>query len=381
MPGEYCQSKRVSTQDPPAAAAALDGGIQLAAARFGRYLEAERGRSAHTVRAYLSDVESLLAHAATEGVHDLAGLELGTLRRWLGAQSESGKSRATLARRAATARAFTAWAVREELIEADPALRLKAPKREKSLPGVLHQQQVRRLVDDAESASAEGEPLALRNRAMVELLYATGVRVGELAGMDVDDLDPDRRTLRVLGKGNKERTVPYGLPAALAVDDWLRRGRPALATGTSGPALFLGARGGRVDQRQVRSVVKEMLDGWGHRRHRAARPAALRSDPPARRRGGPARRAGNPRAQQPCHHPDLHPRVRREAPAELPAGAPPGLRIAAGASGRPERRTIRPGSCPGFGLRPARRQADQGPPAGLPNHARRAGKTRRIALA
>src|SRR6478735_6992094 len=210
MPGEYCQSKRVSTQDLPAAPpAALEGDIQLAVARFGRYLEAERGRSPHTVRAYLSDVESLLAHAATEGVHDLSGLELGTLRRWLGAQSESGKSRATLARRAATARAFTAWAVREELIDADPALRLKAPKREKSLPGVLHQQQVRRLVDDAESASAEGEPLALRNRAMVELLYATGVRVGELAGMDVDDLDPDRRTLRVLGKGNKERTVPY----------------------------------------------------------------------------------------------------------------------------------------------------------------------------
>ena len=148
---------------------------------FGRYLEAERGRSAHTVRAYLSDVESLLAHAATEGVQDLAGVELGTLRRWLGAQSESGKSRATLARRAATARAFTAWAVREELIEADPALRLKAPKREKSLPGVLHQHQVRRLVDDAEAASAEGEPLALRNRAMVELLYATG-RPGRRAG-------------------------------------------------------------------------------------------------------------------------------------------------------------------------------------------------------
>src|SRR6478609_8490509 len=264
MPEEYCQSKRVSTQDPAAAPpAALEGDIQLAAARFGRYLEAERGRSAHTVRAYLSDVESLLVHAAAEGVHDLAGLELGTLRRWLGAQSESGKSRATLARRAATARAFTAWAVREELIDADPALRLKAPKREKTLPGVLHQQQVQRLVNDAETASADGGPLALRNRAMLELLYATGVRVGELAGLDIDDLDPDRRTLRVLGKGNKERTVPYGLPAALAVDDWLRRGRPALAAAGSGPALFLGARGKRVDQRQVRSVVKGLLDGLG----------------------------------------------------------------------------------------------------------------------
>ena len=196
-------------------------------------------------------------------MEDLAGLELGTLRRWLGSQSEAGMSRATLARRSATARAFTAWAIREELIDSDPALRLKAPKREKSLPGVLHQQQVLRLVEGAESAAAEGGPLPLRDRAMVELLYATGIRVGELAGLDVDDLDPDRRTLRVLGKGNKERTVPYGLPAALAVDDWLRRGRPALATDTSGPALFLGARGKRVDQRQVRSVVHDLLEALG----------------------------------------------------------------------------------------------------------------------
>ncbi|MCB5272881.1 Tyrosine recombinase XerC [Arthrobacter sp. SO5] len=242
-------------QIPAALASAAEG--------FARYLEAERGRSAHTVRAYLSDVGSLLAHAASEGIEDLAGLELGTLRRWLGSQSEAGMSRATLARRAATARAFTAWAVREELIEADPALRLKAPKREKSLPGVLHQRQVLRLVEDVESAAAEGAPVPLRNRAMVELLYATGVRVGELAGLDIDDLNPDRRTLRVLGKGNKERTVPYGLPAALAVDDWLRRGRPALAAEGSGPALFLGVRGNRVDQRQVRSVVHALLEALG----------------------------------------------------------------------------------------------------------------------
>lgn len=241
----------------------LPSALADAARGFGRYLEAERGRSAHTVRAYLSDVASLLDHAASEGVLTLADLELGTLRRWLGGQSEAGMSRATLARRAATARAFTAWAVREELITVDPALRLRAPKREKSLPGVLQQGQVRRLVEGAESAAAEGEPMALRNRAMLELLYATGVRVGELAGLDIDDLDPDRRTLRVLGKGNKERTVPYGLPAALAVDDWLRRGRPALTADGSGPALFLGVRGKRVDQRQVRSVVKRLLDGLG----------------------------------------------------------------------------------------------------------------------
>jgi integrase/recombinase XerC len=215
------------------------------------------------VRAYLSDVHSLLTVAAADGATDLDGIELATLRRWLGAQSEAGMSRSTLARRAATARSFTSWAVREELLGSDPALRLKAPKRERSLPGVLHQQQVLRVVDHLKAAAEDGGPLALRDRAMVELLYATGVRVGELAGMDVDDLDPDRRTLRVVGKGNKERTVPYGLPAAVAVDDWLRRGRPVLAVDGSGPALFLGARGRRVDQRQVRTVVKDVLDALG----------------------------------------------------------------------------------------------------------------------
>lgn len=211
----------------------------------------------------MSDLESLLGYAVQEGATRLEQLDLGILRRWLGAQSENGMARSTLARRAATARSFTKWALREELIQSDPALRLQAPKRGKSLPGVLQQQQVTRLVDGLGAEAADGSPLALRNRAMVELLYATGVRVGELAGLDIDDLDPDRRTLRVLGKGNKERTVPFGVPAALAVDDWLRRGRPALAVGSSGPALFLGAKGRRVDPRQIRAVVEKLLHGLG----------------------------------------------------------------------------------------------------------------------
>ena len=240
---------------PPALEQALGG--------FGRYLEGERARSAHTLRAYLSDLRSLLEYAASEGISDLPGLELGTLRRWLGAQSQAGMSRSTLARRSATARSFTAWAMREDLIGTDPALRLRAPRREKSLPGVLQSQQLTRLLGGLAEAAAEGAPLPVRNRAMVELLYATGLRVGELAGMDVDDLNPDRRTLRVIGKGNKERTVPYGVPAAVAVDDWLRRGRPMLAREHSGTALFLGSRGNRVDQRQVRAVVKDVFEALG----------------------------------------------------------------------------------------------------------------------
>ncbi|MCQ1956304.1 tyrosine recombinase XerC [Arthrobacter sp. zg-Y826] len=227
---------------------------------FCRYLTAERGRSEHTVRAYESDVSKLLDYALGAGAGSLQELDLGILRGWLGELSAGGQARSTLARRAATARSFTNWALREELISENPALRLKAPKKEKTLPGVLRSSQLDDLFETLQAAAPEGEPVALRDRAMVELLYATGIRVGELAGLDVDDLDPDRRTLTVLGKGNKERTVPYGLPAALAVDDWLRRGRPSMVTGDSGPALFLGKRGGRVDQRQVRSVVAVLLE-------------------------------------------------------------------------------------------------------------------------
>ncbi len=245
-----------------------------AADGFERYLVQERARSVHTVRAYLGDVQSLLIHARVEGVSTLDGLELGTVRRWLGEQSAAGMSRATLARRAATARSFTAWAVREELIAADPALRLKAPKREKSLPGVLAQPQMGRLFAGLQERAVKGEALPLRDLALVELLYATGMRVGELVALDIDDLNQERRTLTVIGKGNKERTIPYGQPAAVAAQEWLTSGRPKLCTDRSGPALFLGQRGNRVDQRQVRSVVERLFRELGDTS--ATSPHALR---------------------------------------------------------------------------------------------------------
>lgn len=241
---------------------------------FERYIAAERGRSAHTVRAYLSDLNSLFGYAAAAGAVEPGDITLGMLRSWLGELSGAGLSRATLARKAATARTFLQWAVREELIGLDPSVRLKAPKRDSSLPQVLHRQQMSRLLESLADGASAGEPLHVRNRALVEILYATGLRVGEAAGLDIDDLDQDRRTLRVVGKGNKERTVPYGLPAAVALDDWLRRGRPALATETSGPALFLGKRGRRVDQRQVRAVVGKLFADLGDTA--ATSPHALR---------------------------------------------------------------------------------------------------------
>ncbi|MBW0132746.1 tyrosine-type recombinase/integrase [Pseudonocardia abyssalis] len=217
---------------------------------FLRYLALERGRSEHTVRAYRGDLGGLLSR-----VDEVSGLDLGLLRRWLAEGHAAGLGRSTLARRAAAARTFTAWAHRTGRLANDPGALLVSPRPRPALPDVLDAAETESLFTAAVAGAAEGEPVALRDLAIVELLYATGVRVGELCGTDVDDVDECRRALRVLGKGNKERTVVFGVPAARALRRWLDGGRPALARDSSPPALFLGARGGRVDPRIVREVV------------------------------------------------------------------------------------------------------------------------------
>lgn len=223
-------------------------------AGFALHLRAERGLSEHTVRAYRGDVAHVLGFARRRGVawHEV---DLPLLRAWLAAMVSGRLARATIARRGAAVRAFYAWAEREGLVATDPAARLVTAQPGDSLPVALGVSPAAALLDHARGLADAGDPLALRDWVALELLYATGVRVGELVGVDVDDIDRTGRLLRVLGKGAKERVVPYGVPAGRALDAWLTRGRPALATLTSGPALLLGARGGRVDQRQVRTLV------------------------------------------------------------------------------------------------------------------------------
>lgn len=241
---------------------------------FIRYLARERNRSVHTVRAYRGDLENFAAFSASLGIASLSGLDLTCLRSWLGSLDQQGLSRATIARRAATVRNFLAWATREGHLAENPALRLKAPRRRNGLPDVLSVSQLEPLLAAAQDAAVGGDPQALRARALLELLYGSGIRVGELVGLDLDDLDHDRRMVRVLGKGNKERTVPYGVPAAQALNDWIGRGRTRWVKPDSGAALFLGPRGRRLDQRQARSVVERHLagvDGTG-----ATGPHALR---------------------------------------------------------------------------------------------------------
>lgn len=225
---------------------------------FDDYLHLQCGRSAHTRRAYLGDLRSLFDFLAARG-SDLQALSLPVLRAWLAGAAGAGAARTTLARRTSSVKAFTAWATRQGLLSTDPAARLQVPKAHRTLPSVLRQDQALAAMTAAKSGAEQGDPLALRDRLIVELLYATGIRVSELCGLDVDDVDTAHRLVRVLGKGNKQRTAPFGQPAAEALRAWLADGRPALATAESGPALLVGVRGRRLDVRQARTVVHQTV--------------------------------------------------------------------------------------------------------------------------
>ena len=290
------------------------GGVRISEAReeYDRYLRLERGYSAHTARAYGSDLADLEAFAGGRGVVDVGGLDLEVYRDWLWGAAQRELAKSTIARRSATAKTFSAWLRQSGFVEIDPAVRLRAPKPDRTLPRVLSNDSMASVLDVVEAAAAQGDPAALRDRAVVELLYASALRVSELVGIDLGDLDLDRRTVRVLGKGAKERVVPFGEPAHLALADYLARGRLPLlrpqtapqATTQTAPqattptvqqasrptvpqtaphtadaasvvpadtarrptrrtadtALFVGARGGRLGTRSVYQLVARLLE-------------------------------------------------------------------------------------------------------------------------
>ena len=263
-------------QDP---AGPLPAGLGEVLEDYAGSLRGGRGRSPATVRSYLSDIRALMTYLrgrqTLETPADLrAAMTLPALRGWLGTQVRDGAARSTISRRVASVRSFSTWAVGAGLIDTDVAGRLQAPGAHHHLPEVLDAEQIEQSFRTVELGAEQGDPIGLRDRVILELLYSCGIRVAELVGLDVDDVDRERRLLRVIGKGDRERRVPYGTPAHRALDDWLRRGRPALVTGRSGAALLLGARGGRLDQRAARRVVNEIT---------AATPGAPRVSPHALR--------------------------------------------------------------------------------------------------
>ena len=228
-------------------------------ADYERHLVSERDLAPHTVRAYLGDLGSMLDQAVRLGHHGVETLDVRTLRSWLATQQTLGKARTTLARRATSVRVFTAWAHRTGQLDADPGTHLGSPKPHRRLPPALRTDEARALLEAAAEQGEDAGAVGVRDVAILELLYATGMRVGELCGLDVDDVDHERRVVRVLGKGRKERMVPYGVPASGVLQRWLQWGRPELWVADAGQALFLGARGRRIDQRAVRALVHARL--------------------------------------------------------------------------------------------------------------------------
>ena len=235
---------------------ALDG--------FIAYLGAERGYSEHTIKAYSSDLRDLANYAERRNVKSLDGITLEFLRDWLYESAQSGLSKTTLARRSASVRSFTAWMRRQGISENDAGARLKSPKAEQSLPRVISMPQLDEIFEGLVEEASEGEPLALRDLAIIELLYASGLRVSELVGLSMGDVDLDRLTVRVMGKGSKERVVPFGIPAASALTDYLTRSQKLLVEGKPATtAFFVGARGGKLSTRAVYALVASLLEPLG----------------------------------------------------------------------------------------------------------------------
>ena len=239
------------------------GSVALSEIRdaFLKYLESERNLSAHTIRAYLGDLDSFFEHLEKLDVTDFSKLELSHIRSWLANQQVKGGARTTLSRRAVSIRLFTKWATKKGYLAKDVGATLATPKGARTLPDVLDVADAGLAMDALATRVAEEDgPLSKRDCAMVEVLYASGARVSELCGLDLQDIDYERNTIRVIGKGNKERTIPLGNPAMRALDAWLKEGRPSLAGDKSDRAVFLGARGKRIDQRTVRTVVYQALE-------------------------------------------------------------------------------------------------------------------------
>ncbi|MCS6712329.1 tyrosine recombinase XerC [Brachybacterium sp. EF45031] len=294
----------MTTRDPAAEEALVEA--------FTEHLALERGRSAHTVRAYRREAAQLLEHLRDRERIEVEDLDVAALRSFLAARMETGAAPATLARSAAAVRTFVTWLHTTGRIPHDLSGRLQTPRRGRHLPTVLTGDQAARLVtepavsrrgagshspvgDPAEkdpagprpsvpSAETAPTPIDLRDAAILELLYSSGLRVSELVGLDLGDVDTTEHTVRVLGKGAKERVVPVGVPALRALERYLRQGRPNLvvagspasgdaagctspAVDPAGSALFLGARGRRLGDRAVRSMIDRRARAAGISRH------------------------------------------------------------------------------------------------------------------
>lgn len=251
---------------------ALDRALEAA---YRSHLQNERNLADNSIRAYIADLESLLTHVNQMGISEFSQLTINHIRSWLANLQSRGAARSTITRRVVSIRAFTYWGASHEWLESDIGRDLIAPKPERHLPDVLDIHSAALALDALQHRAAEEETAqSIRDLAIVETLYGSGIRVSELTGLDLGDVDRSRNTIRVIGKGNKERIVPVGIPAMKAIDDWCAKGRPSLVSDTGQNALFVGSRGKRIDPRVVREIVYDATSALGSKKR--VSPHALR---------------------------------------------------------------------------------------------------------
>jgi len=241
--------------------------------QFSLELENSKGFSPNTVKAYVSDVTDLFEFMESKRQSEVQDIDLELVRDWLWRMSEKGLAKTTLARKSAAVRAFTAWLYKNGKLESDPGLKLRSPKASRTLPKVLSREAMSGIFDALEPLSTKDNPTGISDLLMVEILYGSGIRVSELVGLNLDDIDYSRKILRVTGKGNKQRMVPYSDPASDALAKWIRDGRNQFVNETSGNALLISSRGKRIGVRQVYALVAGVLAGTAVG---AAGPHALR---------------------------------------------------------------------------------------------------------
>ncbi len=256
---------------PPGAQAHTMESMQLdeAIEGFLRTTQFEYGYSAHTVKAYRNDLRSLVEFIEADepggepGAVDISVLDLELLRSWLWDRQQHGYAASTIARSVATVKSFGSWLEQRRILPGSPASRLQTPKQSRSLPRVLSEQQLDRILERSATKAASGDPAAIRDRAVLELLYATAMRVSELCTLPLSGLDLPDRTVRVTGKGNKQRVVPLGAPAGQAIIEYLRLARPTLLAHFEGEDhgyLFLNNQGGELTPSGVYRLVAYALE-------------------------------------------------------------------------------------------------------------------------
>ena len=236
---------------------------------WGVYLRANLAVSEHTLRAYVSDLRAFIVYCqvdelSTENIRSVVTLR--AIRAWLASLVQQGKSRSTISRRTASIRSFTAWAYRRGYLDSDPGLLVTSARGDQKLPQVQTPSDTAELLSYAATcAREENSPAAIRDWTILETIYATGIRVSEVCSLETTSIDQQGMTLRVIGKGNKERVVPFTRACLSALQAWLSHGRPSLAIPEAGRALFVGDKGRRIDPRVIRAMIHRMCAQAGVR--------------------------------------------------------------------------------------------------------------------